>query len=59
MKNKPSSPPVAGGAAIALCTVAGVLAGSIMGQPSMGFVGGIGTGVTIAIAIWLWDRSRR
>jgi len=58
MTNKPSPSPVAGGAAIALCAIAGVVAGSIMGQPSLGFVGGVGAGAAIAVAIWLWDRAR-
>lgn len=59
MTNKRSSSPVAGGAAIAICAIAGVVVGSIARQPSLGFIAGVAIGVAIAVSIWLWDRGRR
>ncbi|RJF91522.1 hypothetical protein [Sphingomonas cavernae] len=59
MTQKPSSTPLAGGAAIALCAILGVVIGAVAGQPSMGFLGGVGLGVAIAVATWLWDKRRR
>lgn len=58
MSSKPPSSPMAGGAAIALCSILGVVIGAIKGQPSIGFLAGVGTGAAIAVAIWLWDRAR-
>lgn len=58
MTQKPTSSPRAGGAAIALCAVLGVVVGTIAHQPSIGFVGGVAAGAAIAVAIWLRDRRR-
>lgn len=58
MNEKPPSP-LAGGAIIALCVIFGVIIGMYNGQPSIGFIGGVGAGVAIAVAIWLWDKRRR
>ncbi len=59
MTEKPSPPsPIAGGALIALCTLAGAVIGAVRGQPSLGFIVGVGVGAAGAIAIWLWDRRR-
>ncbi len=43
---------MAGGAPIALLTLIGVIAGGLMGQPSIGLLIGLGIGVLIAIVIW-------
>jgi len=59
MSDDPSSsrPPksrnrMAGGAPIALLTLAGAIIGGLMGQPSIGLLVGLGIGALIAIAIW-------
>ena len=46
----------AGGAIIAVGIIAGALAGIIAGEPSIGFLTGLGVGVLIALLIWLKDR---
>jgi hypothetical protein len=43
---------MAGGAPIALLTMAGVIIGGLLGQPSLGLLVGLGIGVIIAIIIW-------
>jgi len=43
---------MAGGAPIALLTLAGVIIGGFLGQPSIGLLVGLGIGIAIAIAIW-------
>ena len=55
-----SSSPVAGGALIAISTVAGAGIGlfTTIG-PTRGFLIGFGAGVAIALAIWLFDRARK
>jgi len=54
-----SPSPMAGGFAIAVLSILGVLGGSMCGQPSLGLLVGAGLGVLIAIAVWLVDRVRR
>ncbi|MBB5686020.1 hypothetical protein [Sphingobium boeckii] len=51
--------PMAGGIAIAILSVAGVIIGSMQGQPSLGLVGGFAAGTVVALAVWLLDRTRR
>ena len=48
----------AGGAIIALTVLAGAVAGSRMGQPSLGVVIGAGAGIMISLALYLYDRRR-
>ncbi|KKC27452.1 hypothetical protein [Sphingomonas sp. SRS2] len=48
----------AGGAIIALSIMAGAIIGNILGQPSIGMVGGTAIGVAIALALYLYDRKR-
>ena len=50
--------PMAGGFAIALLSITGVIVGSIAGQPTLGLLGGFAAGVAIALAVWLLDRRR-
>lgn len=45
-------PKLAGGAPLALCIVAGVIIGGLLGQPSIGLLVGIGLGTAIALLIW-------
>jgi hypothetical protein len=49
-------PPRAGGAAIALLAIGGVVIGNHFGQASIGLLAGFGSGVAIALALWLLDR---
>ncbi|HEY1605812.1 MAG TPA: hypothetical protein VGF77_09470 [Allosphingosinicella sp.] len=48
----------AGGAILAIAIIAGTVAGTMAGQPSIGFLIGTGTGVLVAILIWLNDRRK-
>lgn len=59
MKQTHPTSPVAGGAAIALGAIGGVIIGSSQGQPSLGLLAGTGLGIAIAIAVWLRDKARR
>ena len=49
----------AGGAMLALSILIGVIAGTLLHQPSIGFLGGLGVGLLIVVTIWLVDRPRR
>lgn len=46
----------AGGVFLAVGCIAGVIVGGLMGQPSIGFLGGLAAGGLVAIAIWFFDR---
>jgi hypothetical protein len=46
----------AGGSILAGCIIAGVIGGLIAREPSIGFLVGTGTGVLIALLLWLRDR---
>ncbi|AJP74232.1 hypothetical protein [Sphingomonas hengshuiensis] len=59
MANTPSRTPLAGGFLLAISLVAGSVIGAIAGQPSVGFVGGLGVGLALTIGVWLIDRARR
>lgn len=48
----------AAGFILAISILAGAVAGAIVGQPSLGFLAGLGTGVAIAILFWLNERRR-
>ncbi len=66
--SKPScqSPPMskrtrstqAAGFILAISILAGAVGGSIVGQPSIGFLAGLGAGVAMAILYWLVERRR-
>lgn len=49
---------MAGGVLIAIGAVFGAFAGAIRGQPSIGFLIGLGIGIVLATGIWLLDRAR-
>jgi len=55
MARKSSSAPAAGGVLIAIGAVGGAVVGLFLGEPSKGFLLGIGAGIGMAIAIWLLD----
>lgn len=42
-----------GGAPLALLTLAGTIVGGLLGQPSIGFLAGLGLGAVVAVALWL------
>lgn len=48
----------AAGFILAISILAGVVAGSIVGQPSIGFLAGLAAGLAIAILFWLAERRR-
>lgn len=54
-----STSPMAGGFPIAVGAIGGTVAGLIAGQPTIGFLAGLGIGVALAIAIWWKDRAAR
>ncbi|MBO9624025.1 MAG: hypothetical protein J7500_15055 [Sphingomonas sp.] len=58
MANTPSRAPLAGGSLLALSLIAGTVLGALRGQPSMGFVAGLGVGLALIALIWLVDRAR-
>lgn len=49
----------AGGAMLAFSILIGVIAGTFLHQPSIGFLAGLGVGLLIVVTIWLVDRPRR
>jgi hypothetical protein len=48
----------AGGCLLALSLIAGVAGGAYAGQPSIGFLAGLGAGLVLLLAVWLVDRGR-
>jgi hypothetical protein len=48
----------AAGFILAISILAGAVGGSIVGQPSIGFLVGLASGVGIAILFWLVERRR-
>lgn len=58
MDRKPSSTPVAGGALLAFSLIVGSVIGVLRGQPSVGFIGGLGVGLALLVAVALIDRAR-
>jgi hypothetical protein len=56
MNPQPNRGARAGGSILAAAIIAGVIAGTILGQPSIGFLVGTGAGVLIALLLWLRDR---
>ena len=47
---------VAGGSLVALSILAGVIVGTLYGQPSIGFLTGLGIGVLLYLLVWLLGR---
>lgn len=56
MNGRSSKGSRAGGSILAGCIIAGAIGGVILGQPSIGFLVGLGAGAGIAILLWLKDR---
>ena len=49
----------AGGALLAFSILIGVVAGTLLRQPSIGFLAGLAVGLLIVVTIWLVDRPNR
>lgn len=50
--------PIAGGALLALSLIIGTVIGVLRGQPSLGFIGGLGIGLVLLLIVALADRAR-
>jgi hypothetical protein len=48
----------AGGAVLAIAIIAGAVAGTMVGQSSIGLIVGMAIGVLLAVLIWLNDRRK-
>ena len=48
----------AGGAILAIAIIAGAVAGTMVGQSSIGLLVGTATGILLAVLIWLNDRRK-
>lgn len=55
----PRGTPIAGGALLAFSLIAGTVIGVLKGQPSLGFIGGLGVGLALLLTVALIDRARR
>lgn len=53
-----SRTPQAGGFILAVALIIGVVVGTVKGEPSVGFVAGLGVGLAGLLAVWLLDRRR-
>lgn len=53
----PREPRAAGGL-MAIAILGGVVIGSVLGQPTIGFLAGAAIGVGLLLAFWLIDRGR-
>lgn len=58
MAKSPSRTPMAGGFLLAISLLAGTILGAGRGQASIGFVAGLGVGLTLLLLVWLIDRAR-
>jgi hypothetical protein len=48
----------AAGFILAISILAGAIGGSVVGQPSIGFLAGLGAGLAAAILFWMVERRR-
>ena len=47
---------IAGGSLVALAILAGVVVGTLYGQPSIGFLTGLALGILLWLVVWLVSR---
>ena len=47
-----------GGSLLAIAIIAGAVAGSLLGQASVGVLAGAGAGLLMLLIVWLIDRRR-
>jgi hypothetical protein len=57
-QQKPKQNALGGGIFIAIGMLGGAIIGVFMGEPSIGMVAGLATGIAIAGLIWIIDRKR-
>ena len=50
--------PRAGGFLLAMSILLGPVIGSMFGEPSLGFLSGLGIGLLLLLIVWLSDRRR-
>ena len=50
--------PRSGGFLLAIAILAGPIVGGLLGQPSIGFLAGLGIGLLLVALVWLADRRR-
>lgn len=50
--------PRGGGIFLALFALLGVIGGGLLGEPTLGLLGGLGLGAVTALLLWLSDRRR-
>ena len=50
--------PRAGGFLLAMSILLGPVIGSMFGEPSLGFLAGLGIGLLLLLIVWLSDRRR-
>ena len=50
--------PRSGGILLALGVTIGVIGGGLLGQPSLGFLVGLGVAILLVVILWLADRRR-
>ncbi|MES2987691.1 MAG: hypothetical protein V4808_07280 [Pseudomonadota bacterium] len=53
-----SRTPMAGGFLLAIALLVGVIVGAVKGEPSLGFVVGLGIGIAGLVIVWLLDRRK-
>lgn len=58
MPDQTSNASRAGGFIIAVTTLAGAIIGVKLGEPSIGMIAGFGSGVAVAVGLYLYDRRR-
>jgi hypothetical protein len=50
--------PLAGGCLLSICLLAGFPFGLAFGNPMKGILIGLGVGIVLAVALWLFDNRR-
>ncbi len=56
--NRSRRNPAAGGLLILVGFLGGAVIGIARGEPSLGVLAGVGVGMLLALALWLFDRTR-
>lgn len=58
-KQESKASSMAGGIFIAIGMLAGAIVGVAVDQPSAGMIIGLGSGIAVAVVVWLLDRKRK